>query len=40
MALAEQEVYLPQRQRLEEARQRHRDAQKRLAQPEIRVPVS
>jgi hypothetical protein len=39
MTQAEQEVYLPQRQRLGEARQRHRDAQKHLAKPGMRVPV-
>ena len=35
----EQREYIPQRQRLEEARQRHRDTQKRLAQPVMGVPV-
>lgn len=40
MTLAEQGVYLPQRQRLGEARPSHRDAQKRLPQLEMYVPVS
>ena len=35
----EQREYIPQRQRLEEARQRHRDAQKHLAQSVTGMPV-
>jgi hypothetical protein len=39
MSGQEQREYIPQRQRLEEARQQHRDAQKHLAQPATGVPV-
>lgn len=36
----EQKVYMPQYQRVQEARKRHRDAKVPLAQPVIHVPVS
>jgi hypothetical protein len=36
----EQKQYIPQHQRLEEARQRHRDIQKYLAPPETHIPPS
>ena len=39
MDAQEQREYIPQRQRLEDARQRHRDAHGHLAQPVMHLPV-